>query len=227
MIWNRISYFVIGMVLLSTFSSCGEQKEELVDISDVIPSSENYKDDVKIDTTTNSSDSLLRHFDINLIPELKLVDSKLFPVTSTMLPERFAAKSFVKMAIQTSNDSITFCQWKYKDSIKTMNAFFNWLDCFGAKCKSLRYRESAKFQKDAMLIFVNDTSIIYISSNKMLSPDLWIKYFEKRSKIMEWDNIILQQRGMKSVWGSSNKLTKRFVPLPEEKKETITNEITR
>lgn len=227
MILNRNLSFVIVLLILSLFSSCGGEKEEVLDITDVIPGSENYKDEVKIDTAAFIADTLSKYLDVNLVPELKLIDSKFSPITSTMLPERFAAKSFFKIAIQTSNDSITICQWKYKDSIKTMNAFYNWLDCFGKNCKSLRYREAGKFQKEAMLIFVNDTSITYLSSNRMISPDLWIKYFEKNNKILEWDNIVLQQRGMKSVWGNSNKLTKRFIPLPEEKKETTPNEITR
>jgi hypothetical protein len=123
------------------------------------------------------------------------------------------------MTLQLKEDAIFFGQWVYKDSIKTMNALFNWMDCFGPKCKSLKYLQPTNFQKESMLIFVNDTSLTYISSPLKLDKNQWQQYLEKNKGTTEWDIVIVQKKAAKASWeyyGSLNGSDKKqFLPLME------------
>ncbi|MES2799939.1 MAG: hypothetical protein V4638_07975 [Bacteroidota bacterium] len=203
--------FLILTIVVLFFTSCKGEKDKVIDLNSVIPSSEKYNDDVKIDTLSKVDDTLSSLFDRSLVTELNLSESTLQWIESSFLPERFASKSIVKLALKSEVDSISFLMWTYKDSLKTMNAFYNWLDCFGPKCKALKYRESINFQREAMLLFVSDTAIVYISTRQKLKPESWQKYLELRYGIKEWDNVVAQSRGGKAVWSTFEK--KKFLPI--------------
>jgi hypothetical protein len=81
-----------------------------------------------------------------------------------------------------------------------MNALFNWMDCFGSKCKSLKYLESASFQSDALLLFVNDTSLTYISASIPLDEKKWQLYLKESHGIDLWDVVIVQKKQRKANW---------------------------
>ncbi len=210
------NWFIL-IPLVCSFFSCQEQKEELVDFSEITPQSEKYKDgnDIKED----SNEVVDFGFDIDLARELGIDVMELDSFPDPMFPDRFVPRSIQKLTLHLKEDAIFYGQWKYKDSIKTMNALFNWMDCFGAKCKSLKYLQSANFQKEAMLIFVNDTSLTYISSPLKLDKNQWRQYLEKKNSIEEWDLVIVQRKGAKASWeyyGSLNGSEKKqFLPLIE------------
>lgn len=207
------------IVFLSAWlvSSCQDPKEELIDLNEIIPQSENYKegDQNKIDSAEVNDFG----FNLKLARELGLDVMELDSFPEPMFPDRFVPRSIQKLKLQFKEDGMFYGQWIYKDSIKTMNALFNWLDCFGPKCKSLKYLQSANFQKEELLIFLNDTSITYISSPLKLDKSLWQQYLEKDRKIEAWDLVIAQRKGGKASWeyyGSLNGSKKRqFLPLIE------------
>lgn len=209
--------WLIFLFVASSIYSCQEQKEELVDFSEIAPQSEKYKNgkESSIDSSLVSDFG----FDTELARELGIDVMELDSFPDPMFPDRFVPRSIQKVTLHLKEDAIFFGQWLYKDSIKTMNALFNWMDCFGPKCKSLKYLQSANFQKDEMLLYVNDTSISYITSPLKLDKKQWQQYFEKKYEIEEWDLIIVQRKGAKASWeyfGSLNGSDKKqFLPLIE------------
>lgn len=184
-------------------------------MQDITPHSDRDYDQPKKETI----DTIDFGFDQAVANELGMNLSGVKFIEEPLFPDRFSPKSSKKLVLMQEMDSTVFCQWIYKDSLKTMNALFNWIDCFGPKCKSIKYRFNENFQPENMLIFVNDTSITYISSDKPLSEKDWQQYFEKVNGIEEWDNVIIQKARRKAGWynysaplGSKEK---KFLPFKE------------
>jgi hypothetical protein len=195
-------------------SSCsGEKKEKVLDMSDLTPQP-------KSDTTELKNDKDIAQISLFNLP---LADScgiriqEYIEVKDPMFPDRFMPKRKFKLNLSAKEKTLFMGQWTYPDSLKTMNAFFNWLDCFGSECKSFKYGEEVNMQKDAFILFVNDTSITYFSSKSTLELNKWQQYLERHLGIDRWDLVILQQPFKKSVWmrydvlrGKNNK---QFLPL--------------
>lgn len=202
--------------ILFLLFACGEgKKDDVIDMKDITPHSDRDYSQTKKDSVPTVD----LGFDIKIADELGIQVIEINEIKDPMFPDRFSPKSNKKLALQLKKDQITFCQWVYKDSLKTMNALFNWLDCFGPKCKSIKYRFHEKFQPEHMLMFVNDTSITYISSPLALDANVWQQYLEKKNTIEEWDNVIIQKARKKSEWfnysvepGSNEK---KFLPFKE------------
>jgi hypothetical protein len=89
--------------------------------------------------------------------------------------------------------------------VATKNAFYNWIDCFGERCKAIKMYERANLQKENFVLFMSDTAIVYISSSKKLKYADWQTYFEKTNKIEDWKLIMHQGLRGKTNWGRIEK----------------------
>jgi hypothetical protein len=188
-----------ALLLLNTLLfSCSSPEDEVIDMNEIIPQSENYKEG-----EGKPSDDLMKNdFGFNqqlaILQGIDVMEVDSFP--EPMFPDRFLPKSIQKLTLHFKEDAVFFGQWTFKDSMKTMNALFNWMDCFGPKCKSLKYLESASFQSDALLLFVNDTSLTYISASIPLDEKKWQLYLKESHGIALWDLVIVQKKQRKANW---------------------------
>jgi len=114
--------------------------------------------------------------------------------------DRFNAKSFIKNKLYLDNDSILHFRWSFKDSITKKNALYNWLDCFGNNCNSIKMYESFKSEKQNSLIFINQKSISFISSKNSLSKDLWMNFEKSTFSKDSMQLLIVQQPGKNALW---------------------------
>lgn len=187
--------FFAGIIFL--FAACGEKKKEVLrDMKDLTPRSERdytQQKNEKVDTIDFG-------FNSGVANELGLNVSGIKFNKALMFPDRFLPKSTKKLILMQEVDSILFCQWSFKDSTQTKNAFYNWVDCFGEKCKSIKFGETINFQKDNFVILVNDTSLTYISSVKKIQQDDWLRFFEKTVAIKNWKTVIYQSSRSKATW---------------------------
>jgi len=194
------------LVLLSSaivLFSCGQKnKEELIDMHDIMPSSERYNDN---ETPQEKIDKIDFGFNAALANELGINISGLHFYEAPMFPDRFNPKRTKKLVLMQEMDSTLFCQWSYKDSVATKNAFYNWIDCFGAKCKSIKMYEKINFQKENFVLFMNDTSITYISSSQKMNYVDWQEFFEKSQEIEDWKLLIQQGMRGKANWSRIEK----------------------
>lgn len=194
------SYILLTLIL---FSCGGKGDGEVVDMSEISPKANNQKDySDKSDQMTDSIsfvDSLPKLYR-GIIDSLKIDHWNVQKMDTTLLPDRFNAKSNLKLCWKMKNDSVSFLHWSFKDSIRTNTAFYNWLDCFGAKCKSIRVGEQVNFQKRNMLIMVNDNNMIFIDSDKKIEAELWIQLLKDQKMGENWKFIIVQPRKGKANW---------------------------
>jgi hypothetical protein len=195
-----IKYFAILYFAISLLS-CGEKnKDEVLDMSDITPSSErNY------DTVAAKIDTIDYGFNSAVANELGLNLSGIHFYEDPLFPDRFNPRTTKKLVLMQEMDSTFYCQWSYRDSVATKNAFYNWIDCFGERCKSIKMYERANLQKENFVLFMSDTAIIYISSSKQLKYADWQTYFEKTYKIEDWKLIMHQGVRGKTNWGKIEK----------------------
>lgn len=192
-------FFFSAFILLI---SCNDTKEELLDLNDIAPTSDNYKEGRKLKESDHQTEIEIE----TLLDEIKLIEQQIdleaLRATDTLLfPDRFSAQSSQRFYYSLEKDSILYAKWKFKDSIKTKNVFLNWTNCFGVKCKSIRIGEKIKLQKDGFILLANDTCLIYIQSNSTAEQKKWINYFtaDKKSK---WDFLLTQSKNGVVAWKS-------------------------
>ena len=182
----------IGYILFVTLlAACSESKEKIIDASDIIPQSKRDYD--KLDDEIEKVDStrgIRALFNGNGIE----VDSLVFS-DQKQFPDRVGPKSSEKYKILNSNGSFQYYNWSFKDSVKTVNAFYNWLDMFEID----QLGDEVNFQKEPLCIMVGDTSLIFISGSS-IALDTWIDYYKALGFDEEWNYLVQQKLGSQARW---------------------------
>ncbi len=202
--------FFIGMLLV--LFSCKEEKKEVLDINDVIPKAERSYDEIE-DEAQGIFDSI--QLKTNEFASANILVDSLRFVTKKQFPDRFGTVSSEKYRLFNADSSILFQKWTYADSSKTMNAFFNWIDCFGKNCDSYKIGEETKIGVTPKLIAVNDTTILMIEGEK-INIKQWEDFLSNKG-FENWHYWIEQKPYRKAEWFTIN----------EEKIKLNKNEINR
>lgn len=70
--------------------------------------------------------------------------------------------------------SATFCYYTFSDSLKTKNAFYNWLDCFGTDCASIQLNKNFEgLESNPSITLVYDTVIVAVEFGAQDPKDYW------------------------------------------------------
>lgn len=170
----------------------GNSTQDPVTFDEVTPDSkkEYHKtDSLVVDTVKAFSISSLSDFSQNFADSLLVVDSRFSQWDTLLFPDRFQAVSKEKWKANFGKDSLVFARWEFKDSIQTKNAFYNWLDCFGTKCKSVELNSEKRIQKQAFFILLTNKQLLFVESKKRLKfEDLHAFFSEqlKRETLLFW-----------------------------------------
>jgi hypothetical protein len=171
--------------LIIFFAACSDRKESIKDFDKIQPhSNDTIKKLKKESADTNNYWRALYTGDT-----LKLSLDSIHPSFSKHFVDRFNAKSFFKNVIYKNGDSINHNRWTFKDSTQTKNAFYNWLDCFGTRCTSVKLFEPFK-----------SGSISYISSNQVLDKETWTKYEKLYHPKDSLKTLLILSKNKKAVW---------------------------
>lgn len=200
-----LTFFVLFLGIVS----CQQEKEDsVIDMRDVIPQSTKQDSEKMVNTLP---DTLGSYIDTSILSNLKLNVSSIRKIDLDVTPQRLSPRSSCMYKMGYKSDSLIYLHWSYKDSVFTKNAFYNWLDCFGKNCKSVRLGESLMMQREGFLLFVSDTSITYLSSQQPLKKEDWIAYFEEFSKRKNWRMVVEQKNNAKAKWYQVNE--SEFKPI--------------
>ncbi len=182
---------------LHILTSCSSNNEEqIINAETVIPTSD-YKSPVAVTVRAPIEDY---GFNKDTAAFYKLDYDSIYLNDNTFFPERFNPKKSNKLILKNGSDSTLWYHWTFKDSIKTNNALYNWLDCFDKYCKSFKLYENKNLQKDNFILFISDTSLTYISSNALVSLSAWLNYYKIHSGIADWKLIVYQKKNGKADW---------------------------
>jgi hypothetical protein len=185
--------------ILVFFSSCRDKENEVIDLNDIIEGSDRYNEDsLDVENKINETDTLqvyLNDFQSHGIEvkELNYLDDNYFP-------DRLGPIKTKKFEIQRDDNTFRYVQWTFKDSTKVMNAFFNWIDCFGENCKSIFIGEERVFQTNPFQLLVNDSTLVFIEGVESFDFKEWESYFEKQGFALDWNYVIEQRKRGKAHW---------------------------
>ena len=201
MFLKLFSFIFLSFIL---FSCSNNKKEETVDLSEITSSSERYKEGKsevkkKKEKELNFIDTLDVRFK-GILDSLKINDSVVRKLDIVLFPDRFGAKSITKFYWKEKKDSINLLDWEFSDSLKTENAFYNWIDCFGENCKSIKIGDKIKIQKRGLLILVNDRHLLVVDANSKIDCASWIKLVGSQKFGDTWKYIVYQPQKGKSTW---------------------------
>lgn len=199
-------YFLIlfGAVLLLFFGCTDKDNYEVVPSEKILPKAKgnyNYTEDtIKTDTLKLSEVEQRLKDSIPIIIFSK--DSVLDIKNTRLMPNQLGYKEEGETYFTIDSIPYHFVEWTFSDSSKTVNAFYNWLDCFGNDCRSIRIDEEKNGCKQAFVIWVSNIKISYLESSKRIELKRWEDLLiEKKGA---WNYIIQQAPNSKIVWLESS-----------------------
>lgn len=199
-------FYCFVAILIFTFS-CGEKKEELIDLNGITPKSEKYKDrdssrsENQIELTFGDT---LKSCYKGIFDSLHVQLDSVHLLDVVQLPDRFGAKFTNKMYWKTQTDSVCLVHWEFKDSLKTTTAFYNWLDCFGKTCKTVKVGDKVKIHPRNILLLVNEKHILVVDSNLKINQEKWIKMLIDQKLGETWKFVVSQPKKGKASWMQLN-----------------------
>lgn len=197
-------FFVLFLIF-----SCSEKQENSVDFNEISDREDEKQrtekqKDLSVDSEKPEESVFLHAFD-SIFPEATWTkwDTLLFV-------DRFRPKQTEKWILVSEKDSLNLSTYNFKDSIQTRNAFFNWLDCFGAKRQNLVVGSMLKVKGRNLQILVNSTSITVVESSRSINQEKLIKSMNHKVKELDYMYLVDSPIGKKTVWSKmkKNKLLK-------------------
>jgi len=195
---NGITYIVCTAVIALVLLGCRPEEPEILDFSDIVAESENYKEGEVSDVETAQIDSMteVKNYFVNNgidVTQVWINEDGLFP-------DRFGPEDVEKYKLVSGEDSIWYSKWRYKDSAKVMNALYNWIDCFGENCKSIYVNENKNLQRNPLKIMVSDTTLVFIEALESLDFRAWDAFHESLGYENDWNLIIEQRKSGRAKW---------------------------
>jgi hypothetical protein len=195
-IYNAPLYSVYLIALTILLFRCTQNNNtETIEIDDFIPEAKGdyeYNDSVqtKEDQEDLIGEKLSQVFDGSVESinksKVKIEDDWKY------IPDRLASDSSLSRSYLIDSSLVILKTWKYKDSITNINAFYNWLDCFGDDCSSITVGDSIGVSKNAFLLFQDDINMYFVQSPDRLKENTWEEFFAKEQKNTSWNYVLKQ-----------------------------------
>jgi len=191
-------YFVFGLILFLV--SCKGQPEETIAFDDLAPGSD-YKEPVE---DTGSATVLLnerpQESTFLKIVDTLFADSRWVKWDTVLFPDRFGPSKQEKWFAIGSADSLVLLKYEFKDSLRTKNAFFNWIDCFGPKCTSYTIGGNIRIPQRNGLILVGEKQLIIVEGNRKIDEKTVRAAMQKNPKKESWLYLVSVPRSGKTTW---------------------------
>jgi hypothetical protein len=208
----KIFTFVFSIILLF---ACGEKEDKVVQLDDLIEGSKtNYE--VKDSSVQKTSEIKLSYFVQRLCDSLK-IEAKYIVIDSAFtFPERFHPIKQDKVKFTENSDVHSYKHWKWGDSTKATQSFFNWLDQFGDKKVSLLVGDQVKVMKSGFLLLLQDKSIVYLEFGRTFKPEYYLHKLTNCGFGKHWKYVLYQQPQKKTTWIDCGSDTTKCPLYPQE-----------
>lgn len=191
----RLKIITIFVIVLFLIACKSEKKQRILNFD---PAKKNHLDTVV--ELIQKPDSLLFWKQRYQSDSVKIKFDSIQPSFSKHFLDRFNSKHFIKNKLFQGKDSLLHFRWTFTDTTAAKNAFYNWLDCYGNTCISLKLYEPFKIEKQTTLIFRNHYSISYIRGKQNLSKEAWINFEKTLFPKDSLSLLIVQQPGKNALW---------------------------
>ncbi len=202
---TKAKLFLYCLGIFCLMCSCsGKEEEKLMKYSDLEPDNASAQKENKNEPNSDSLVSLTNQEALNLpFNKIQVLDAIDFT-------DRFGHVDVDKYLLETKRDSIHFKSWKYSDSIATMNAFYNLLDCFDADCKTIDLFSEEYTSERFNLLFVSNEFIHWIQSGSNSSIHVWDRYLRVAYPTEKYQYILEQKRNKNLKWMIKDLQTGKF-----------------
>ncbi len=193
-------YFIFGCGLILFFACSGQDNYEVVSSEEVLPQAkgdydyteqENEEDTLEMSTLEQNLKASLDGIQFSKNNDLRIEDTRI-------LPNQLGYKEKKETFFNYDSIPYHFLEWTFVDSTQTVNAFYNWLDCFGNDCRSIKINEAVNGCKQAFIVWVSDTNITYLESTDPIEKRKWEELFFNKKRA--WNYIIQQAPRSKINW---------------------------
>lgn len=201
-------FFIIGASLLLCFSCSDNEDYEVVSSKDILPQAKGQYD-YSEDTTSHDTIKLNRVEQRlkDTLPNIQFSKKNNLEIENTLLmPNQLGYNEKNETYFSFESIPFHFVEWTFTDSSKTVHAFYNWLDCFGNDCRSIKINEEENGCKQAFIIWVSNSSISYLESPRRIKEKDWKGLLSNKKGA--WNFIIQQAPNRKINWLES--LTKKL-----------------
>jgi hypothetical protein len=193
MVRNAFIFFILILCF-----ACSNKEEKVLKLDDLVSGSEVKKfnpDTTQVQSNINSISYFVRLF----ADSLGLDHSVISVDTSFSFPERFHPLKTDKVNFNLP-DLIAYKHWKWSDSIKSNQAFFNWLDQFGDRKISLIIGDEVSVSKKGFLVLVQEKSVVYLEFGRNFKPEFYLHKLTSCGFGKHWKYILYQQPLKKTIW---------------------------
>ena len=201
---QKIVAFSFAVITLALLVACNDTKENTVSLEDISDTSNKYdhikdqKNQVEIKDQKPKKGYFLTAFDSIY------KDASWFMVDSLLFPDRFGPSKMEKWYLLSSKDSIVALHYEFKDSLRTKNAFFNWIDCYGPKCTSYQVGSQFKKQSRNSLFLIGANHLVYIESQLPIKAEELIRILNEKKKDQNWIYVLEIPGKRKTRWTTVN-----------------------
>lgn len=167
---------LLGLLFIG--NACSEKDNyEIVDSTDILPQAEgDYNYDEEQQSTGEIVYSEIQNQLLKLLPGITFKEeNNLIENQTPLLPNRLGYKEKQEVYFNLDSTDFYLIDWTFSDSSKTVNAFYNWLDCFGPNCRSIKVNEQKNLEKNAFAVWVTQESITFLTSEYNFKSSHWEK----------------------------------------------------
>ncbi|MEN9302785.1 MAG: hypothetical protein RL264_1214 [Bacteroidota bacterium] len=182
------------LFLVALLVSCGSDKKDKVENWESIRPKDEENKQVK---NQQEKDTLAPYLETYKHDSILLEIIKIIPITSTEFLNRFS-KSYLDFELETPDTAlyIRHSTWNFKDSIATMNAFYNWLD----EDQGTRLGGKLKKTSNFTLWIITKNGMDRIESNQKIEPEIWWNCVRFQRNITVPFYVISQPKNRPSSW---------------------------
>lgn len=206
-------YFIL---VFSVYSCGGSSEPEMVDLNDVLPSSDRYAE----------GDTLVE--EVKVIPYSEKLSSEAMELSDTLgfdvssldsipekwFPDRFQKRGAEKWIGLINGNEAKVGMYSFSDSLSMKNTLFNWLDCFGKKCDPVYLFEERKVMNEAFVVYSTANTLVYLESKGDINVKRTLENLQRMHSREKPLYVITQNLRQKSTWWKFEE--KKWVKIEKE-----------
>ena len=182
--------------------SCNDEKADTVSLEDISHTSDKFdriEDDKK--TVEIKDEKPKKGYFLTAFDSI-YKDASWYKMDSLLFPDRFGPSKMEKWYLLDSKDSIVALHYEFKDSLRTKNAFFNWIDCYGPKCISYQVGSQFKKQSRNSVFLIGVNHLVYVESKLPVRTAELIEILNEKEKDRNWIYVLEIPGRKKTRWST-------------------------
>lgn len=187
---GKIVTVFLTLCMVSLLVSCGDDKPDTVSLEDISHTSDKFDhidDDKSLEEIKDQKPK--KGYFLTAFDSIYR-DASWFVLDSLLFPDRFGPSKMEKWYLLNKKDSIVALHYEFKDSLRTKNAFFNWIDCYGPKCTSYQVGSQFKKQSRNSLFLIGANHLVYLESQGPIKTEELIGILNEKKKDQNWIYIL-------------------------------------